>query len=359
MNITCPRCGFSREISPDRLPARAVIATCPHCACRFRFTPETEMTEHLPGSPSVKTGTATPDYMGSPTTNAQQTASTGTDTSLPSEAVIPGRHGNETPAAPDGPARQASEGSLHTEKHLSPGDKPDSNPSSVSDAHTVSDQDTRSDAVLSPAGHDTMVNPWDAAPAPDGWIAAFYQTCLRVMFGAPLFFSRLNPKAPQVRALFFYLIISVIQAVVEWIWTGILLSLMAPNTATDPELGRMLEMLSPKTSLPLLVLLKTGFSVAQLYILATLLHFTFGFVAKPRPEFSSIFQITAYAAAPCLLCIVPLLGSIAGFIWMVACLLVGLRAAMGLSWAQTLAGFIPVVVLLTPLLFQMLSVAQG
>lgn len=359
MNITCPRCGFSREISPDRLPARAVIATCPHCACRFRFTPETEMTEHLSGSPSVKTGTATPDYTRPPTSNGQRTASTGTDTSLPSEAAMPGRRSNEAPAATDGSAQQASEGHLHTEQHVSSEDKPDSAPSMVSNTRTVSDQDTRRDAVLPPAGHSTMMNPWDAAPAPDGWIAAFYQTCLRVMFGAPQFFSRLNPKAPQLRALFFYLSISVIQALVEWIWTGVFLSLMAPSTATDPELGRMLEMLSPKTSLPLLVLLKTGFSVAQLYILATLLHFTFGFVAKPRPEFSSIFQITAYAAAPCLLCVVPLLGSIAGFIWMVACLLVGLRAAMGLNWAQTLAGFIPVVVLLTPLLFQMLSVAQG
>ncbi|WP_300909447.1 zinc-ribbon domain-containing protein, partial [uncultured Desulfovibrio sp.] len=38
VNITCPRCGFSRELPADRLPARAVIATCPRCACRFRFS---------------------------------------------------------------------------------------------------------------------------------------------------------------------------------------------------------------------------------------------------------------------------------------------------------------------------------
>ena len=45
MNITCPRCGFSRELPADRAPSKAVIATCPHCACRFRFVPGTGVTE--------------------------------------------------------------------------------------------------------------------------------------------------------------------------------------------------------------------------------------------------------------------------------------------------------------------------
>ena len=53
MNITCPRCGFSRQVPADRLPARAVIATCPHCSCRFRFAPDTGVLEVLPDAPQT------------------------------------------------------------------------------------------------------------------------------------------------------------------------------------------------------------------------------------------------------------------------------------------------------------------
>lgn len=37
MKIECPECGFSREVPEDRLPAGAVMATCPRCSCRFRL----------------------------------------------------------------------------------------------------------------------------------------------------------------------------------------------------------------------------------------------------------------------------------------------------------------------------------
>ncbi|MBE6442581.1 MAG: hypothetical protein E7022_09780 [Desulfovibrio desulfuricans] len=374
MNITCPRCGFSRSLSPDRLPARTVIATCPHCACRFRFVPETGAVEPLPDARA-----ASPDAVPSRVADAGgRPATTGGDVSggyeddpLPPGAVIPGRglpspeegaapvpepsvgkSAGEGPAAPAAAGRDAAE----TEGNASAGEEPfpgRRDADRPQPARAASGEDPGEETGGAAA------NPWEAAPAPDGWIAAFYHTCVRVMFGAPQFFSRLRPDAPQLRPLLFYLVISVIQVVVERVWAGVFLSLMAPGAASDPELAKMLELLSPQVSLPLVILLKTGVSVAQLYILATLLHFAYGFVVRPRPDFSRIFQIAAYAAAPSLLCIVPLLGSIAGFIWMLACLLVGCRAALRLSWPQTFAGFLPVAALLAPLTLQLLRAAQG
>ena len=51
VNITCPRCGFSRELPADRAPSKAVSATCPHCACRFRFMPGTGVTDVISEPP--------------------------------------------------------------------------------------------------------------------------------------------------------------------------------------------------------------------------------------------------------------------------------------------------------------------
>lgn len=206
--------------------------------------------------------------------------------------------------------------------------------------------------------HGQSDNPWETAPEPDGWFSAFYQTCMRVMFGAHNFFEHIRPDAPQVRPLIFYLIVSVVQVIVERVWSGVFLSLMSPSAASDPELERMLILLSPQISLPMTVLLKTGVSVVQLYVLAALMHFTYGFITRRKAEFSLVFQVAAYAAAPTLLCVVPLLGSIVGFIWMFACVLVGCRTALKLTWPQTIAGFVPVVLLLAPLLLQMMKATQ-
>jgi uncharacterized RDD family membrane protein YckC len=42
MTLTCPHCGFSREIDPDRIPSRAARATCPRCRESFPLPPGEE-----------------------------------------------------------------------------------------------------------------------------------------------------------------------------------------------------------------------------------------------------------------------------------------------------------------------------
>ncbi len=37
MQITCPKCGFTKEIPEDKIPPRAQMATCPKCSHKFRF----------------------------------------------------------------------------------------------------------------------------------------------------------------------------------------------------------------------------------------------------------------------------------------------------------------------------------
>lgn len=37
MEISCPHCGFAREVNPDQVPDRPVKVTCPRCREAFRF----------------------------------------------------------------------------------------------------------------------------------------------------------------------------------------------------------------------------------------------------------------------------------------------------------------------------------
>jgi predicted Zn finger-like uncharacterized protein len=37
MQLTCPHCGFSREIPEEKIPPKATVATCPKCRQKFTF----------------------------------------------------------------------------------------------------------------------------------------------------------------------------------------------------------------------------------------------------------------------------------------------------------------------------------
>lgn len=210
-----------------------------------------------------------------------------------------------------------------------------------------------------PARDAKILNPWDEAPGRDGWLSAFYQTVIRVMFSAPTFFKTLSPTALQNRALLFYLIICVFQTVMEKIWGELFYALLSPTAAGDPQLEKMLAMLSPDTNFALSLLLRCGLLVCQLYLFSFLVFLAYRLVAPQKGSFSLLFQIMAYSSAPSILCLVPALGSITGMIWGLGCLAVGCKAALGLDWPRTLAGFLPLIVLFALFISQIGAILPG
>ncbi len=51
MNLTCPHCGYRRELPADRLPTVAVRVTCPRCREQFHFEPPATVPAGLPAAP--------------------------------------------------------------------------------------------------------------------------------------------------------------------------------------------------------------------------------------------------------------------------------------------------------------------
>lgn len=366
MKIVCPQCGFSRELSPDRLPSRAVIVTCPQCGCRFRFSSDKGLLETLPPVASKPEAEVPGAGRAAPATQG----ATEHDDPLPPGAIVPGRDMN-TAAAPlsqEGiaadagqPERDDQAGDNLRGRNAAAADEEEEN-IRLEASRAYAREAARLRGGAGPEPRDAAEDiPWDAAPEKDGWLASFYQTIMRVMFDAPRFFSMLNPGAHVLRSLAFYLIVAVIQIVGVRIWGGMLQTLMAPSAATDPQLGKILAMLAPQTNLAITLLYSTAELTLRLYIFSAIIHLSYRLIAPQRSSFALIFQVLAYASAPGLLYVVPLLGPVAGMIWNVACVVVGLRAALNLTWPQTLMGLAPLALLLLligPLFLQLMAAAQ-
>ena len=94
-------------------------------------------------------------------------------------------------------------------------------------------------------------------------MVAFYRTATRIMFGAPAFFSCLRPHRRSLRALSFYLIVSVILSVVQLLWMRGMTSMLVDG-GMDPQMQQMMaSTLAIHESMPLFVLKQVAFVTLQ------------------------------------------------------------------------------------------------
>lgn len=290
MKITCPQCGFSREQNEDRLPADHVVATCPNCGCRFRFSLTQGAGEILPPK---------------------------------------GWHSSED-GEEDDIRVIASNAYAREAKRF------------AQERHSTQDNSLQN----------FVPNLWAIAPEPYGWGTALWQTIIRIMFQAPTFFQNLKAIASTGRPLAFFLILCIFQTLVEWGYSIAFLHFLAPDVSQDPNLSRLIELATPWGNIFLTVLLRTGVLVVQLYVFSLLMYLAYRVIVRDKATFTVIFQILAYSTAPWILCVIPAIGSIAGTIWSVGCAAVGCKAALRLDWSQTLIGFLPIIFAFIPLLAQ-------
>lgn len=322
MKITCPDCGFFRELSSDRAPSRPVVDTCPKCGCRFRFLPD-DASSHL-----LEHGTP-----------AEPVDFRSEKVILPPGAIVPGEQ-TDAPRPNDsrqnGPqrdnpqpeaARPAPEADASARRHEQEPDAPQDGP------RPRNRKARRHDRAEADA------NPWDLAPAPAGYMSAFYQTTLRVMFGGERFFTRLHADAPQWRALAYYLVVVLVLVASQYLWVSMSREVLEQSFPAGTPFGDILRLMFHQPMLYILLLVAS--TVLQLYTVSAVLLMGFRLSGIRHATFYIIFQVVAYSAAPVLLCLIPILGLQVGLIWSVACIVTGCRLALGLDWARTLLGFLP------------------
>ena len=254
MNIICPQCGFSRPFPPDRAPAHSVIATCPQCSCRFRFHPQDGSSEQL-----------------SPVRNEAAPAAS----DLPPGAIIPGIGDDGKGGAPCRREDPREEIPPFRPRDRQEEPKPQADDEPLEDDFRDDDADDNRPGL--PSG-----NPWDVAPS--GWMVAFYRTATRIMFGAPAFFSCLRPHRRSLRALSFYLIVSVILSVVQLLWMRGMTSMLVDG-GMDPQMQQMMaSTLAIHESMPLFVLKQVAFVTLQLYVQSALLYLMYRLILRDKPD---------------------------------------------------------------------------
>lgn len=343
MNITCPHCQFSQDVPADRLPAvapgKSILATCPRCSSRFRLFPHEGTTQLLDPDavPAARPRQETPDYGA----DAGHTTEEQAPETRPITQETTDEEEDPRMTASRAYAREAERGRRLRE----------ASQRKESDAKERAD-DTEDNDEQSP-----LRNPWEEAPRGVGYVEGFYQTVLRIMFGAPRFFAGLRDDAPPLRALIFFLIVGVIGVTAINVWGSILRDMLA--STADPQLQAMADKMPPERSILFFGLAQLFALVMQLYIVSGLMFLSFRLSTCRSATYARVFQIVAYSSAPMLLCIVPVLGNLAGLIWCLASIVIGCRAAFRLSWAQTLVGCLPTALLLAMLFQQTLAVLSS
>ncbi len=303
MKIICPLCLFTRQVPEEKIPATSVMATCPQCQHRFKI-------ERPMGDMAQTSQVQTPPQ--AQTSQAQDISAQPIPKYVPNPEAFDTLKEKEKQKAAAAYEKQEEQSAQEQE-----------------------------DAFFADFA---IENPWEHAEQ-IGYFSAFYQTVMRVLFAAPRFFAGLIPTETYYRAIIFYCIVCILQITFERFWGGVLGQTLAPMAEGDAQLQMVISMLDPKSSYVLALLLGTALNLAELFFSAAFFYVLFRFVAPQRADFNVLLQVVAYSSAPVLLCVVPALGSVVGFVWAIACTAVGCRYAMRTSWGQTLLCVFPLYML--------------
>lgn len=303
MQIRCPECQLEREIDPSRIPASAVMATCPQCKAKFRFRTIDPQDEASSAAESIDSDAAEATEL----------------PSVPAEPVVLVKPGQTA-------AKEPAEETVARPVNLSPG-------------AAKSTESPLRDKAEATADHNTPEADWLDVPweRPDryGHLMGLYQTIVRVMFNAPRFFFSLSKcRGSIMRPLLFYVLLGVFQTVVKLAW----FQSVAPSV-TDPQVQELLS--STDMSLALTLLVAPGILAAQLFLYSVLFFLMLRLVQPDQVIFATVLRVVAYSSAPMVVCAVPVLGPVVGLVWFAACCFMGCRFALNLQWHKVALALVP------------------
>lgn len=276
MKITCPNCGFTRDVDQATLPPRAAMATCPQCTHRFRFrdiSPSTDSsaaaTQAAPTEPAQPEPTLTPE-------------------AEPPRPVL-------TPARPEDEDLWQELEALNED----------------------ADQAEEIPSLALPA--------WEKAQ--HNYPQALVQTFLDVLTGPKKFFQTMPVGPGYIKPLLFFLILVEIVAISQAIWQ--LLGIL-PASALAEGLGHNLQAAIALVLYPLQV---TAFLVLD----ATINHIFLRLLRADTKGFEGTFRASTYSAAPMVLIVVPYLGLPLAMIGSTIYKYLGLRYVHNASPKQVIA----------------------
>ena len=320
MRITCPACGYRRDIPGSTVPSDAAVATCPKCRTRFSFRAGADAPEgddflleqgrgqepeiHEEGdddSGEERPGDDSPDS--APGENREK--------DIWDRLGAGGFSTGSGESSQDGPSE---EGGQTGEETVAPGFEPP---------------------------HEGYDAPWERLDL-HGFFQGFWLTVKGVMFHAPAFFKGLRVGNGFGRPLIFYILIMELEALCQYLWHTMGIGLMTdmeglPETETGMTAGIGMGMLLLIT--PLLV-------TVGIYLTSAFFHIVLMIVRAESRGFEGTFRAVAYGSAPMILAVFPVVGTLAGSLWALVATVIALKHVHRTTYLQVVLAMLLQLVLI-------------
>ncbi len=261
MEITCPHCGFARDVPDEKIPPKAQLATCPKCSHKFKFREDEEAFELREEVSS---------------TEEQEPEWDQGDEAEDIWSKLESLQGPE-----EGPGQDREE-------------------------------PFRSQVPQSEV-------PWENLQE-FGFFPGLWQTIKQVMLAPVGFFESLTLGQGYSKPLIFYLLVAEVQALAQFFWR---LAGIIPRMEGQAE-GLLGLGLAGFGSVLLLVLYPVILAV-MLFVVSGLNHLCLLAVRDGARGFEGTFKVVSYSSAPMVLAVIPVFGPMAGMMWTLVCTFLGFK----------------------------------
>ncbi len=304
MNITCPQCGYHRDIKEEKLPPQAQMATCPKCRHKFQFR---ELVS-LPEQQQEKKEEAAPVTRPEPQPMQQET----------------------------------SQRSSQTNKNFWQG---------LQELGT-----NEKEAENEPAFTKTIFPSWEDTRR-YGFVTGFMQTLVTVLFHPVHFFQNMRTSGGLLRPLIFYLLIIELQLVFNLLLQGM-------NTGTIIQGNEMLGQMPVEINPAKLLLLYPPFFAGSQFFVAALNHLLLVLSGGTGKDFEATFRVACYGSAPFILSAVFAVlfsqGPGISAAWSLVCVILGYKTVHSVSLIRAaMAVFLPLFIAMFLLLLLISSMGAA
>ena len=357
MHITCPECGFSREVPEDKLPKRAQLATCPKCATKFKFrdlpeefdlseAPDPAPREEAPppiqpdspGNLWDKLEQQTPGGQAQPEQTEQAEQASKPVKRMYLDTTRPGSTAetvSETPPLPPpGETPSAAPGSKPVKRMYLDATRPDAKAQSMDQGDDSAEQEQFQDNGADEPRVDVPFERLDEY----GFFPGLFETIKRSLTAPRLFFGSMRFSGGIGKPIVFYLLMAEFYALMEMIWG--LIGVHGLSDYLSSGLGGEMPVMVMGAEAFLGLLLMPIYFVVILLLWSGITHFFLTMARAGNRGFGGTLRATAYAASPLILTVIPMYGEIAGGIWNMVLTYIALKHIHGTTYGRITLAYI-------------------
>lgn len=360
MRITCPECGYSREIADDKIPEKSVRATCPKCGAKFRFReaePEFKL-EPMEGPEAERPAPepadeARPDHAPETARESLESSEADNEDTLHEGPGEAGRIEDEPEPGriPGSDDEQGLSDEDIWQRLENMGSGADGQDSDEGGGEGFKDREYGSEKTSPQAEV-----PWERLDI-YGFFGGVSQTVKRAMLAPSLFFSAMPIGRGLSMPLVFFLLVSEFQAICQLAWSylgvGTMMTMGGHAPGTEPATAAF-----GAGSLFILLLYPVLFTI-WLFVMSGVMHALLKLFGSGAAGFEGTFRVLSYAAAPSVLAIIPYAGTVVGGFWSLVIMFIGLKSIHSTTFIRVLFAFLLPMVIVMALAISLVSMQSG